>query len=101
LAVAIPRAVEILPSMPASPRFANVLIPFLAAPKASMSRIGREDAINNAKTKYNQTIITQILNEQLDVLQGNENTNKINMDDRDGLGSYPFSSGLQTESESE
>ena len=69
--------------------------------KNTYVRSNSEDAINNAKTKYNQSIITQILNEQLDVLQGNENTNKINMDDRDGLGSYPFSSGLQTESESE
>jgi hypothetical protein len=53
-----------------------------------------EDAIIQAKTKYNETIITQILNEQLDVLQNNSNK-RIILDDRDGLGSYAFSSGLE------
>ena len=62
--------------------------------KNTYVRLYPEDAINDAKTKYNQTIITQILNEQLDVLQNNENVH-INMDDRDGLGSYAFSSGLE------
>ena len=62
--------------------------------KNTYVRLYPEDAINYAKTKYNQTIITQILNEQLDVLQNNENKH-ITMNDRDGLGSYPFSSGLE------
>lgn len=68
--------------------------------KNTYVRLNTEDAINDAKTKYNQSIITQILNEQLDVLQSNKNNDKIN-NDRDGLGSYPFSSGLETETESE
>ena len=62
--------------------------------KNTYVRLNPEDAINNVKTKYNETIITQILNEQLDVLQNNSNKRTI-LDDRDGLGSYPFSSGLQ------
>ena len=62
--------------------------------KNTYVRLNPEDAINNVKTKYNETIITQILNEQLDVLQNNSNKSTI-LDDRDGLGSYPFSSGLQ------
>jgi hypothetical protein len=68
--------------------------------KNTYVRLNTDDAINDAKTKYNQSIITQILNEQLDVLQNNKNknTNKMN-NDRDGLGSYPFSSGLETEYE--
>jgi hypothetical protein len=53
-----------------------------------------DDSITDAKTKYNQSIITQILNEQLDVLQNNLNKHII-LDDRDGLGSYAFSSGLE------
>lgn len=64
--------------------------------KNTYVRLNPEDAINDVKTKYNETIITEILNEQIDVLQNNENVNfVINTDDRDGLGSYPFSSGLQ------
>lgn len=62
--------------------------------KNTYVRLYPEDAINVVKTKYNETIITQILNEQLDVLQNNSNKRTI-LDDRDGLGSYPFSSGLQ------
>ena len=46
--MAIPSAVEIFPSIPARPRLAKVLIPLRAAPKASISRIGRDDAINSA-----------------------------------------------------
>jgi hypothetical protein len=61
--------------------------------KNTYVRLNSEDAINESKTKYNQTIITEILSEQLDALQSNENVH-INVDDRDGLGSYPFSSGL-------
>lgn len=61
--------------------------------KNTYVRLNSEDAINESKTKYNQTIITEILSEQLDALQSNENV-RINVDDRDGLGSYPFSSGL-------
>jgi hypothetical protein len=66
--------------------------------KNTYVRLNSEDAINDVKTKYNQSIITQILSQQLDVLQRNKNLH-INMDDRDGLGSYPFSSGLQSNSE--
>lgn len=53
-----------------------------------------EDAIIDAKTRYNQSIITQILSEQLDVLQNNLDKHTI-LDDRDGLGLYAFSSGLE------
>lgn len=62
--------------------------------KNTYVRLYPEDAINDAKTRYNQSIITQILNEQLDVLQNNSNKRTI-LDDRDGLGSYAFSSGLE------
>lgn len=62
--------------------------------KNTYVRLNPEDAINNVKTKYNETIITQILNDQLDVLQNNSNKRTI-FDDRDGLGSYAFSSGLE------
>ena len=62
--------------------------------KNTYVRLNSKDAINESKTKYNQTIITEILSEQLDALQSNENVH-INVDDRDGLGSYPFSSGLE------
>jgi hypothetical protein len=62
--------------------------------KNTYVRLNPEDAINNSKTKYNETIITQILNDQLDVLQNNSSKRTI-LDDRDGLGSYAFSSGLQ------
>ena len=62
-------------------------------------RLYPQDAINDAKTKYNQTIIREILSSQLDALQQNEKNNDIilekNKDDRDGLGSYSFSSGLE------
>ena len=62
-------------------------------------RLYPEDAINDAKTKYNQTIIKEILSSQLDYLQQNEKNNATilekNKDDRDGLGSYSFSSGLE------
>jgi len=65
-------------------------------------RLYSKDAINDAKTKYNQTIITEILSSQLDALQQNKNNNAIkkekNKDDRDGLGSYSFSSGLESSS---
>jgi len=63
--------------------------------KNTYVRLYPEDAINEVKTKYNQSIITQILSLQLDALKSNENV-RINMDDRDGLGSYPFSSGLES-----
>jgi hypothetical protein len=62
--------------------------------KNTYVRLNPDDAINNSKTKYNETIITQILNEQLDVLQNNSNK-RTTLDDRDGLGSYAFSSGLE------
>jgi hypothetical protein len=62
-------------------------------------RLYSRDAINDAKTKYNQTIIKEILSSQLDALQQNENNNSEildkNKDDRDGLGSYSFTSGLE------
>ena len=61
--------------------------------KNTYVRLNPDDAINDAKTRYNQTIITKILSGQLDVLQNNLNKySKI--DDRDGLGSYPFRYGL-------
>ena len=63
--------------------------------KNTYVRSNPDDAVNEAKTKYNQSIITQILSKQFDALQNNKNTH-INMDDRDGLGSYPFSSGLES-----
>ena len=68
--------------------------------KNTYIRLNSDDAINETKTKYNQSIITQILSEQLDVLESNKNKRTI-LDDRDGLGSYPFSSGLEKEQESE
>ena len=64
--------------------------------KNTYVRLYTEDAINDAKTRYNQSVITQLLSEQLDVLQNNLNTRTV-YDDRDGLGSYPFSSGLQSQ----
>ena len=62
--------------------------------KNTYVRLYPEDAINDSKTRYNQSIITQILSGQLDVLQNNLNKRTI-LDDRDGLGSYAFSSGLE------
>ena len=62
--------------------------------KNTYVRLNTDDAINNAKTKYNQSIITEILSSQLDTLQKNQNDYKKNNDERDGLGSYPFNSGL-------
>lgn len=62
--------------------------------KNTYIRLNSEDSINNFKTKYNQSIITKILSSQLDDLQKNQNVYKKNNDERDGLGSYPFSSGL-------
>ena len=62
--------------------------------KNTYVRLNTEDAVSQAKTKYNQSIITQILSEQLDVLQSNKNK-YTNINDRDGLGSYPYSSGLE------
>jgi hypothetical protein len=61
--------------------------------KNTYVRTNPNNAINEVKTKYNQSIIIQILSSQLDVLQNNKNEH-VNMDNRDGLGSYPFSSGL-------
>lgn len=61
--------------------------------KNTYVRLNPEDAINDVKTRYNQSIITQILSEQLDVLQKNLDKNE-NVDERDGLGSYPFTHGL-------
>jgi hypothetical protein len=63
--------------------------------KNTYVRTNPDDAVNEAKTRYNQTIITQILSEQFNALQNNENAH-VNIDDRDGLGSYPFTSGLET-----
>jgi hypothetical protein len=62
--------------------------------KNTYVRLYPEDAINDAKTRYNQSIITRILSGQLDILQNNLNKPTI-LDDRDGLGSYAFSSGLE------
>ena len=39
--------------------------------KNTYVRLNPDDAINDAKTRYNQTIITKILSGQLDVLQNN------------------------------
>ena len=49
--------------------------------KNTYVRLNSEDAINEARTKYNQTIIMKILSSQLDALQSNEKV-RINMDDR-------------------
>ena len=46
-ALATPIAVEIFPSIPASPRLAKVSIPVRALANASISRIGLEDETNN------------------------------------------------------
>lgn len=62
--------------------------------KNTYVRLYPEDAINEAKTRYNQSIITRILSGQLDILQNNLNKRVI-LDERDGLGSYAFSSGLE------
>jgi len=43
LADAIPRAVEIFPSIPAKPRFAYVVTPSRGVANPSKSRIGRDD----------------------------------------------------------
>lgn len=64
--------------------------------KNTYVRLNPEDAVNDVKTRYNQSIITQILSEQLDVLQNNLNSHTI-IDDRDGLGSYPVTYGLVTQ----
>jgi len=61
--------------------------------KNTYVRLNPEDAINDVKTRYNESIITQILSEQLDVLQNNLNK-QSNINERDGLGSYPFTYGL-------
>ena len=61
--------------------------------KNTYVRLNPEDAMNDVKTRYNQSIITQILSEQLDVLQNNLDKKTI-INDRDGLGSYPFTYGL-------
>lgn len=64
--------------------------------KNTYVRLNPEDAVNDVKTRYNQSIITQILSEQLNVLQNNLNSHTI-IDDRDGLGSYPVTYGLVTQ----
>lgn len=61
--------------------------------KNTYVRLNPEDAMNDVKTRYNQSIITQILSDQLDVLQNNLDKKTI-INDRDGLGSYPFTYGL-------
>ena len=61
--------------------------------KNTYVRLYPEDAINDSKTRYNQSIITQILSDQLDVLQNNLDKRTV-INDRDGLGSYPFTYGL-------
>ena len=61
--------------------------------KNTYVRLNPEDAINDVKTRYNQSIITQILSDQLDVLQNNLDKRTV-INDRDGLGSYPFTYGL-------
>jgi hypothetical protein len=60
-------------------------------------RLYPDDAVKDTKTKYNQTIIMQILSDQ----EKSENSmqtlnaqNKDQINDRDGLGSYSFTSGL-------
>lgn len=62
--------------------------------KNTYVRLYPDDAVNEAKTRYNQSIITRILSGQLDILQNNLDKRVI-LDDRDGLGSYAFSSGLE------
>lgn len=64
--------------------------------KNTYVRLNPEDAVNDVKTRYNQSIITQILSDQLDVLQNNLDKRPI-INDRDGLGSYPFTYGLMTQ----
>jgi hypothetical protein len=61
--------------------------------KNTYVRLNPDDAMNDVKTRYNQTIITQILSDQLDVLQNNLDKRTI-INDRNGLGSYPFTYGL-------
>jgi hypothetical protein len=62
-------------------------------------RLYPEDALKDAKTKYNQNIITQILSLQEkkeNSLQNLNNQILNNMNnERDGLGSYAFTSGLE------
>lgn len=62
--------------------------------KNTYVRLNPDDALKQARTKYNQSIITRMLSGQLDILQNNLNRRTI-LDERDGLGSYPFSSGLE------
>ena len=60
--------------------------------KNTYVRLNPQDAVNDVKTRYNQTIITQILSEQLDVLQNNLNkktTNNIGSGENKNLGPYP------------
>jgi len=61
--------------------------------KNTYVRTDPDDAINKAKTKYNQTIIMEILSLQSDALKRNKIVN-INTDNRNGLGSYPYEAGL-------
>ena len=62
-------------------------------------RLYPEDALKDAKTKYNQNIITQILSSQEKTENSLQNLNNQilnNMNnERDGLGSYAFTSGLE------
>lgn len=67
--------------------------------KNSYIRLYPEDALKDAKTKYNQNIITQILSSQEKTENSLQNLNNQilnNMNnERDGLGSYAFTSGLE------
>lgn len=56
-ASAIPNAVEIFPSIPASPRFANTKILFLNLVNASISRTGLDEPTNKALILVRQSQI--------------------------------------------
>ena len=63
-------------------------------------RLYPDDAVKEAKTKYNQSIISEILSSQTKAFDSQQQLNKRVEDsmnnERDGLGSYSFRSGLET-----
>ena len=66
-AVAIPSAVEMLPSIPASPRLAKVSIPVRGVAKLSRSRMGLDDAMKTAPVNSTANSRAKALSDQLDI----------------------------------
>ena len=66
-AVAMPKAVEMFPSMPAKPRLAKVSIPVRGLAKLSKSRIGLEEAMNTAPVNWLPNSRAKALSDQLEI----------------------------------